>query len=163
MFSVDPLTRGRRRPPGATVEKFRAEHLDRIDFQWWDELALKDPRVDYKKYLTNFALAGTSWTGIGEGKVYACWGIVPMWTGVGEAWLTCSKDISRKALPMHRGAKLFMEHAARKMKLHRIQVLVRCDVVHLNKWISALYFEHEATLERYGPDMSDMHLYRRLF
>lgn len=163
MFSVSELNRVMRLPPGATVEKFRAEHLDRIDFQWWDELALKDPRVDYRKYLTAFALAGTSWTGISEGKVYACWGVCPIWTGVGEAWLTCSKDISRKALPMHRGAKLFMEHAARKMKLHRIQVLVRSDVVHLNKWISALYFEHEATLERYGPDMSDTNLYRRLF
>lgn len=163
MFSPDELNRVMRLEGHNRVERFRPEHLERLDFQWWDELALKDPRVDYKKYLTAFAAAGTSWTGIGEGKVYACWGIVPMWTGVGEAWLTCSKDISRKALPMHRGSKLFMEYAARKMKLHRVQVLVRADIVPLHKWISHLHFEHEATLERYGPDMSDTELYRRLF
>jgi len=146
-----------------TVAHFRPEHLDRINFQWWDELAVKDPRVDYRKYLTEYAEAGTAWTGIGDGKVYACWGIVTMWTGVGEAWLTCSKDISRKALPMHRGAGLFMEYAAKKMKLHRLQVLVRSDVVPLCRWIESLYFERESTLKKYGPDMSDSHLYVRFF
>lgn len=118
---------------------------------------------DYLSVLTHYANSGVAYTGIGEGVVYAMFGVYEYWKGSAEAWLIPSKHIGRKTLSFHRTALQFFELAAKKMYIKRLQLTIHSHNVQALKWAERCYFEYEGTMRRYGPDGNDYKIYSRLF
>jgi hypothetical protein len=107
--------------------------------------------------------AGVAYTGIGEGKVYAMFGVYEYWKGCAEAWLIPSKHIGRKTLSFHRTALQFFELAANELGIKRLQFTIHSENVPAVKWAERCYFDFEGTMRRYGPDGKDYKIYSRLF
>lgn len=97
-----------------------------------------------------------------DGDVAACYGITPLWNGVGMAWAFIS-DRAREhgpALSFSVAKGLFhMEHLAH---FHRIEASVRCDFDVASSWLERLGFEYEGVGRRRDPDGSDHLLYARV-
>jgi len=118
---------------------------------------------DYLSVLTHYANSGVAYTGIGEGVVYAMFGVYKYWKGSAEAWLIPSKHIGRKTISFHRTALQFFELAAKQMQIKRLQFTIHSHNVRAVKWAERCYFEYEGTMRRYGPDGNDYKIYSRLF
>ena len=118
---------------------------------------------NYQEYLTNFAAQGLAYTGIGDGIIYAMFGVYEFWPGCAEAWLIPSKHIDRKTIAFHRASLAFFEHVAAKRGIKRLQFTVHTANVHADRWARRCYFEPEGLLRHYGPDGADYKMYARIF
>lgn len=116
-----------------------------------------------RPHIEDYAVDGLSYSAMCDGKVYAMFGLYPLWKGVAEAWLLPSSKLENRKMVFHKSCLRFFPYAAEKLKLHRIQVYVRSSNVQAYKWIEMMYFKREGLLERYGPDINDYYVYGRLF
>ena len=163
MFSIEELNRVMPLdyPRHKLVDWSPAHYLmcDLNDF----DIKLASQHSNYLEILKQYVNAGVAYTGIGEGKVYAMFGVYEVWKGSAEAWLIPSKHIGRKTISFHRTALLFFELAAKQMQIKRLQFTIHSHNVQALKWAERCYFEYEGTLRCYGPDGSDYKIYSRLF
>jgi RimJ/RimL family protein N-acetyltransferase len=95
-----------------------------------------------------------AYTGICEGKIVACAGIQPLWSGVGEAWIAVCPDAHLyTGLP---GAiKDILEYVEKVNAFHRVQASVRADdlvALRLDRWLG---FQAEGIMRKFGPDEAD--------
>ena len=87
----------------------------------------------------------------------------PLWYGVSEAWLIPSKHIKRKTIALHRGARLFFDHYAKKKHLKRLQFTVHSTNFQAVRWAKRCYFNEEGRLKNYGPDGKDHFMFARYY
>ncbi len=116
-----------------------------------------------RPHIQDYAVDGLSYSAMCDGKVYAMFGLYPLWKGVAEAWLLPSSKLENRKMVFHKSCLRFFPYAAQKLKLHRIQVYVRSTNVQAYKWIEMMYFNREGLFKRYGPDINDYYVYGRLF
>lgn len=163
MFSTEELNRVMRMDyPRHKVVEWQPSHLHLCDLNEFDGYNLRNfPK--YTEYLKLFAQSGPSYTGIGDGRIYAMFGVFELWPGVSEAWLIPSRHIDRKTIAMHRASLLFFEHAASRMGTKRLQFTVHAQNVRADRWAQRCYFKREGLMEKYGPDGSDYWMYARMF
>lgn len=139
---------------------FQPNHMHMANFRDFDQEVLDGYG---RPHIQDYAVDGLSYTAICDSKVYAMFGLYPLWKGVAEAWMLPSVDLVNKKMVFHKSSLLFFPYASQKLKLHRIQVYVRSTNVQAYKWIEMMYFNREGLLERYGPDINDYYVYGRLF
>ncbi len=128
---------------------FVAEHLS--DFKFRED-------VDMEALIKTAVMVenrGPAFTGVCGGRVLGCGGIVPLWSGVGEAWSVFSDEISGHGFWLHRTVKRFIRDAMLGMDLGRLQISVRTDSERNIKWAEKLGFHNEGRMPRYGHDGSD--------
>ena len=106
---------------------------------------------------------GCSFTGFTEDKIIGCAGILPIWEGLGHAWVVMGKDYKKHRIWIHKQVQdMFFKIAVGK-KFRRVQANVQCDFYDAVRWIEALGFEPESILRQYGPDGKDHYMYTRFF
>lgn len=109
-------------------------------------------------------LQGLAFTFIEE-KPVACIGVLELWPGVGEAWLSLSKRFeigrpSRRWAALSRLIKVEFDKAM--MSHHRIQTAIPLDFEPGHRFVRHLGFEDEGLRRKYGPDGSDYLAFVRL-
>jgi len=161
MFSIDELNGVMRMKGENRVVQFHKHHLDLCDLNEFDRRNMEQ-FGNYRDYLAHFASAGTAYTGLSNGKVYAMFGMWMLWPGVAEAWLIPSADIVRKSIPFHRGALRYFEYASAKLGVKRLQFTVHSLNVPARRWAERCYFEQEGTMREYGPDGADYLMFSRM-
>lgn len=139
---------------------FQPNHIHMTKFRDFDQEILDGYG---RPHIEDYAVDGLSYSAMCDGKVYAMFGLYPLWKGVAEAWLLPSSKLENRKMVFHKSCLRFFPYAAEKLKLHRIQVYVRSSNVQAYKWIEMMYFKREGLLERYGPDINDYYVYGRLF
>ena len=89
------------------------EHIVPLTYDHLTRIKLKKENSDFVDVIPNYidyvwdhAAVGTSWAGIGRGKVIAAFGIRPFWDGVSEMWLIPGQEIDRHAISVIRAALL---------------------------------------------------------
>lgn len=100
-------------------------------------------------------MCGPCVTGFRLLKPVVCFGFVPIWSGVAEAWMIGSKPAREYPMTMTRTGKKAMDIAKISMGLHRLQITVRNTDKKAEKWAYAIGFQKESTMRGYGPDGSD--------
>ena len=106
---------------------------------------------------------GCSFTGFAEDKIIGCAGILPIWDGLGHAWVVMGKDYKKHRIWIHKQVRDMFLKIAVGMKFRRVQANVQCDFYDAVRWIEALGFTPESILRQYGPDAKDHYMYTRFF
>jgi hypothetical protein len=162
MFSADELNKAMRmKYPQHKIVSWSPIHDRLIEMNDFD-LRIRRSFPEFQQTFLQYAEVGTSFTGIGDGRIYAMFGAYEYWPGVSEAWLIPSKDLSSKTISFHRAALRFFDLYCQKTRTKRLQVTVHALNVHAVEWIKRCYFEHEGTLRCYGPDGSDYEMFARI-
>jgi RimJ/RimL family protein N-acetyltransferase len=146
--------------PGIYYAPFHPAHLEMIEAH---ELISKSPAQleEWKEIIEAQATVGTAITAYLHGKPVACFGFMPIWTGVAEMWLLIEERGRKYGKSLTRAAMTVRDFAVLSNNLHRLQITVRCGDIRAVKWAQAIGFDKEATLYKYGPDGSDFYIFSR--
>jgi len=150
-----------RMSPDKQIVPFQPNHLDRIELKGF-ELDYVRTIPNYKDYIIYNAEHDLTWTGISRGKVILIFGIRPLWPRVAEAWMMPGKGIEDNAVSVLRGARQVLDNVIEDYDMMRLHIAVRVQNETAYKFAKALYFEEEAVMKRYGPEMADYYLMARL-
>ena len=118
---------------------------------------------NYSTYIQQQTQGTPAFTVIYKGKPILCFGVTPIWPGVGEGWMIPTRQLQGNAVRLVRGARQLFEKIGPAMQLRRLQFMVRSSHLHAVKFAEALYFEQEATLRAYGPEGDDYFVYARFY
>ena len=149
-----------RMSPDESIVSLRHDHLMKIDYNEDTKEYIKNIS-NYIDYLWANAEAGSSWAGIGRGKVVAAFGIKPIWNGLAEMWMIPGTDIGRHTISIVRGAKVLTDSAIRDYDLKRLQIAVRVENDTAFRFAKSLGFGVESIMKRFGPEGADYYMMAR--
>ena len=149
-----------RMSPDESIVSLRHDHLMKIDYNEDTKEYIKNI-PNYIDYLWANAEAGSSWAGIGRGKVVAAFGIKPIWNGLAEMWMIPGTDIGRHTISIVRGAKVLTNSAIKDYDLKRLQIGVRTENDTAFRFAKSLGFGVESVMKRFGPEWSDYYMMAR--
>ena len=122
---------------------------------------LLQPLLADPAYGVSIAVPGLSWSGITDGSVIGCAGILPQSPGRAIAWALIGSIPARDWVAVT-GMVRRQIAEARRHGLWRIEAVVRADFPAGRRWVEALGFACEGLMRAYGPDRSDCYLYARV-
>ncbi len=101
---------------------------------------------------------------VDDGLVLACFGVIPMWDGVGQAWAILSDEVLEdRPMELSRTVKQWLDDIEKREGFHRIQAAVAHNHWAGYRWIKWLGFKCGCKMENYGLGGSgDFHLYARV-
>ena len=159
-YSINELIDELPKVPGITYMPFHPAHLEMIDPAEFGRVSAAQLR-ELKELMIAQAQNGTAITAYLHGKPMACFGFLPIWTGVAEMWLLIEERGRKYGKSLTRAALVVRDYAVLSNNLHRLQITVRCSDIRAVRWAQAIGFEQEAVLRRYGPDQSDFYIFAR--
>ncbi len=129
---------------------FKTEHLLEIEHRW--------PEVGVPSELimatAEFYSTGFARTGLVNGHPIVCGGMMPLWPGVGEAWVIGSDELKQNIISFHRAILRFRE-VVFGMGLHRLQCACHADFTESRDWLERLGFVEEGLMKAFASDRSD--------
>jgi hypothetical protein len=139
------------------MEPYKPEHLQ--------ELILQPAQARVRANLSDpeyaQALVGKhSFTLKMDGKVVACFGVLKLWEGRGDAWALISGDIGARGM-----RRLHFEIRKRLEASHefrRIETACDAGFEQAKRWLELLGFQYEGPLLKYTPDGRDCLRYARI-
>lgn len=105
---------------------------------------------------------GMEWVGLIGGKIVGCAGIVPIWSGVGEAWLVVGQLIDQEGVAVARGIRRRIDDAMRRNNLHRLQASVPIIPTSAERLVRVLGFKYEGAMPAYGPNRENYYRYAKV-
>ncbi len=100
-----------------------------------------------------------AFSGLVDGKLIGCGGIINIWPGLAEAWLALTPFAKAHVSFLYRQSLRFLPWARSTYTLRRIQTTVQADWVEALRFIERLGFVRVALLEQYGPNGEAHFLY----
>jgi|DEB0MinimDraft_3_1074331.scaffolds.fasta_scaffold00946_11 hypothetical protein len=146
---------------GVTVVPFHWGHVAMMDLRWFERNYFRC-LPDYKQRLQQYSQYPHCYSALYRGKVACCWGVVPVWGGVAEAWLLTSDIVSIAPVSLTRGAMRYFDTIVDQMRLFRLQIVVDSRNTLAIRWAEVLHFVREGTLKSFGPDGADYYMYARI-
>lgn len=138
------------------LERYEPKHLGTLLNQ--PHLAYLGP---YLKGDPSEALAQHryAYTGLLDGEVLFCAGLMEYWENRAEAWAVLKEDLGANFIAVHNMVKRFLEIIPHR----RIEAIVDFNFEEGHRWVRALGFKREAPLlKHYRPDGGDCTLYVKL-
>lgn len=106
------------------------------------------------------ALAGPdTWSGIVDGRIVGCAGLLPQWPGRSIAWALLTRDLSARHFLRAHHKVLSVLHAAHGGGTNRIETSVDAGFDAGHRWARALGFRPEGLMRCYSPEGRDHVLY----
>jgi RimJ/RimL family protein N-acetyltransferase len=125
------------------------------------EIVAASKYIDIADAVEMQSIAGPAVTAFLDLKPVACFGFVPVWDGVAEAWLIADDKARTKPIGMTKVGKTFFDIAEISWQLHRVQISVRTQDSRAHRWAIALGFREEGVMHKYGPDQADHYIMAR--
>lgn len=137
------------------IVPFKAEHMEQVlaqEAQQYLRAWLKPGEMK--------ALEGPwAYSGVVDGRVHACAGLVSHWPGRAAAWAYLDAQAGREMLAVTRAAKRGIEMCP----FDRIEAAVDCEFEAGHRWARILGFELETErMRKYRPDGGDCAMYVRV-
>jgi hypothetical protein len=133
---------------------FKKEHIDCMDVR------------EHEKYLIDKELlaifeTGLAFTGVKEGKIISCGGLLVKAFGNADVWQIPSIYVSDVKLSYCKVIKNWLNEQAKELSLSRMETISLDDGLH-DRWMSFVGFEKEGVKRRYinGKDYA---MWGRLF
>lgn len=114
-------------------------------------------------YIEALQAAGPAITIVYQGKIAACWGFAQIVPGVYEAWCLGSKLFNKYPVATTRTGKFVIEHGAKYLSAHRIQVTVHDENQVAKNWASVLQFNYEGLMKQFGHDKASYVMYAKYY
>lgn len=150
------------RPKGADYffMPFSPVHIKQISVTQ-DDVLSASKYIDLEKVVAAQAVSGHAITAFLRGQPVVCFGVIPIWNGVAEAWFIADDKARREPLALTRMTKRFLDIAEISLGLRRLQITVRTTHMAAIAWARALKFSNEGLMLGYGPDGVDYFLMAR--
>ena len=143
-----------------SVVPFHWAHVRMMDLRPFEQMYFQQ-FPDYDVRLKLMGQHKHSYTALVRGEIACCWGAMPIWEGVAEAWLLTSYKVETNPIALTRGAIRYFNIIYSDMQLHRLQIVVDCRNTIAMRWARALKFTEEGTMRGYGPDGADHIMFAR--
>ena len=105
--------------------------------------------------VNDMGVDGQSFTGIQDGVVIACGGVLPMWPGVGEGWVLASGEIHNNKFATVRICRSILQKIMDDYGYWRIQGATLANWESGVKFARMLGFVNEGLMKRFGPGGED--------
>lgn len=138
---------------------FRPEHMGDIELQ--EAQACFRVLMSKATYGQALCEPGLSFSGLVNGIIVGCAGVLPHWPGRAIAWAVLSNQIPARAWPAITRKVIQVFDAAHAQGHARIECTVDCEHYTGMEWVRRLGFDKPVRLERYSPQGRDHFLYRR--
>lgn len=97
---------------------------------------------------------GPAFSGFLNGTLLGCAGVVPLWPGLGEAWIVLSPE-GRRHRAWYRAVARILPSIAASGRFRRIQADVVREFEAGRRFVERLGFKYEFTMPKYGPNGED--------
>lgn len=119
------------------IVPFKAEHMKQIVEQ--DATACLSAHLTFAHIL---AMEQSPWsfTGVADGKVVGCAGVVEHWPGRGEAWAALDQGCGRHMTAITRAVRRFFDACP----MPRVEIIVGASFDAGHRWAKMLGFERQS-------------------
>lgn len=136
---------------------FRSEHLANMKLQGYMRELAQDESIR-----AALGKDGMAWSALMDGRVVACAGILPQWTGRAVGWAVFGECLPLRAwFKITKAAKRVLDET-QKSGFQRIEITVKEDFPQGHRWARALGFEAGQVMRKYAPDGSDHRMWERV-
>lgn len=137
------------------VVPFEPEHLD--------EIMLQPSQADVFSYFDAtygraLKATGPCFTGVKDGRILGCAGVVKQWENRAVAWSLLAGDIGNDFISIHKAVSRFLDMC----EFNRVEAYVDADFEQGHRWIRMLGFTPEGRMRQFNPNGSDAVMYARL-
>jgi len=105
---------------------------------------------------------GPAYTGIKDGKIIGCGGIMMLWEGVGEGWANFSPEIQQCPKSLFYCMKKGLDILWDAYDIVRVQAMTRADFPQANRLLEHLGFVQESRLRKFWWDQTDAFMYAKV-
>lgn len=95
---------------------------------------------------------------IRDGSPVALLGVVPVWPGVGQAWLIATPEVGNYGVEVMRVSKRIIKTLL-DLEMHRIHAYSAAFHTQAHRWLEMTGFRRESTLKQYGKTGEDFYCY----
>lgn len=138
----------------AEIVPFHWSHVDLMDLREQERL-YTEHMPDFRERVRHQHTNSLAFTYLCDGAIVACYGFIPMWPGVWEAWMLTAKQCEAHIPHLTRAAGVVIGAFMRADGVRRLQVTVKSSDLRAAHFAEFLQFEREGVLKAYGPDGSD--------
>ena len=110
---------------------------------------------DWKSMVDRSSAPELSWSGIHNGHLVGCGGIIPIWDGVAECWLVGGWRLGTHRLSAVRALTATLARQVKEQQLRRLQAVVRADWPAARRFARYLGMKDEGVMKQYGSDKHD--------
>ena len=114
------------------------------------------------RHLYSIAADGHGVSFVANGHLLGAGGIIPIWDGLGEAWVLPGNLIHRHRKTFVRLVRDGIDRMNAEHQFRRIQATARADAASAQRFLEFLGFEREGCLRAYGPDGADHFLFAKM-
>lgn len=137
------------------IEPFKAWHLH--------ELALQPSQAHFSdffdpKYGPSLEAGGPAFTGLDNGQVVGCCGLVKHWENRATAWALLGDTSGRNFVSIHKAVARFLDMS----DFRRIECYVDAGFEEGHRWVKMLDFQPEGYMKAFSPMGDDAVLYARV-
>ena len=150
-------------PIYAKAIPFSVHHINFLKLDQYQAESINN-MPGYKDWFLAQSKLGYSSTITVDDKPTLCFGFIPLWQGVAEAWLLVDHiDISAVKVPFLRITKHIFVGISAVMGLHRVQMYVHQDNERAIKYAEFAKFKREGLLMNYSPIKENYYCYGRIY
>jgi hypothetical protein len=113
------------------------------------------PAPEFGNFMPTMVHEDMAFTGIDNGYLVAAAGILPIWKGVGEAWLLGANRLGKHKIRVAKEVRKGLHRIADEQGMWRIQAAMRSDWPELARWARFLGMKHEGTMKKFGANGLD--------
>lgn len=126
---------------------FKAEHLECMDMRDHEKALVSGNNV-----MKSVEQGSIAVTGIIDGRIICCGGIVPLNSGSSEIWLIPSIYVSNVTITFCKELRKWLFGVRENLGLNRMQTACINDALH-DRWMEFLGFEKEGIMKKYSNGM----------
>ncbi len=108
--------------------------------------------MNLREIVITHGIPGPAFSAINDRRVLGAAGVIPVWRGVGNAWLLASDELRRHPMVLHRYVRRGLVMVERGLGLHRTQIAVHQKFTAACQWAERLGFAFEGEMKGYGPN-----------
>jgi len=149
-------------PYYAKAIPFTAHHINFLLLDKYQSHLIHN-MLDYKNWFLAQSRMGHSATITLNDKPVICFGFIPLWQGVAEAWALIDVEIGTKTVPFAKVTKHIFMGIGSVMGLHRLQMYVQQDSKRAIRYAEFCNFKQEGLLKQYSPVKDNFYIYGRYY
>tara|TARA_B100001013_G_scaffold314834_1_gene221512 strand:+ start:284 stop:727 length:444 start_codon:yes stop_codon:yes gene_type:complete len=137
-------------------------HFNMLKLEGPEKRMLDNYGDNLPNVLKNLKYFGATFSWLDNKKIIGICGVIPYWTGVGEAYMFLSPEFKKKKIRCIKDIKYYLNLLTKQFKFHRVSCYVIKDFKEAVRLAEFLGFETEAELKQFGPNKEDYYLMRRI-
>ena len=129
------------------VRQYVPDDYITVNRRYFDSLTIM--HFPNPRSVANNLARGPAFTGLADGEIIACGGILPLWKGVGEAWVVSSELVSLYPITFAKVIWRKMKAIIEELELERVQTTVDAEHKVSQRWLERMNFKNEGVMRKF--------------